>query len=420
MKRIVFSVLIAIGMIEACASNDDDGGAAGLDDASTAQDTALAFDTSPANDAGADTNVSDGAEPCSPDNWCYTRMPTDDIADAAAVDPNFVPVELEDVWPMPDHGAWAVSNEGYVLHFTQGAWKFITTTNSPLSSVWAASNDDVWIAGAGAYVAHGTTQGGVMTFAKVDLADSTDDVLRVRGKATGDVLAITQNDIFHSTNATFTRVAFPNGIARDGTQEIKDMWGSGDSLWIGAHEFSTCGQFDDGCNYADRTVLLHYVTTTSFDRIPLDLVCGKTLCKLSYGATSPTGTHFLHVAQNGFVGGGGNLGPRVAHVTARDAGILDAAAAQGDGGYIWELDDPACNTPTGIWAAADDNAWSIGDSPAVRHWDGHQLPWTLSRIAVTAPVTNVLHATSGVLCTDNTREVWIVGQNIAMHRTEKP
>ena len=408
-------------VIGACAGDDEP--ATTPDDAAIATDAgATTNDGSDLADAALDAYVVDAAEPCSPDGWCYSVLPSADIADAAAIDPDYVPVELEDVWPMPDHDAWAVANQGYLLHWTNHAWHFVFTANAPLQSVWAASADDVWIAGGGGLVLHGSTKAGALAFDRIDMG-TTDDVLRIRGKSATEVLAITANGVYRSTGSAFTALPFPNAIPKVGTQVLGDMWGSGDAIWVGAHEFSTCGQFDDGCNYQDRPLLVHWKgladagASASWDRIPLDtMTCSRQTCIIKSGTTSPIGTHFLNVGSTGIIFGG--TGPQVAHVTARDAGILDASAALGDGGFIWEMDDPAGAGGDGIWAATDTNAWNVGGAGAVRHWDSKA--WELSRVAIHSPLTNDLHATGGVTCSDGTRDVWVVGKNVAMHRTEAP
>lgn len=415
MRRLAFTVLsvvMSLGIIDACAS-DEESPPVGDDDAN-AGDAAVAFDSTATTDAAA----ADGAEPCSPDGWCYSSFPSGDIADAASVDPNFVPVTLEDVWPMPDHDAWTVSDEGYVLHWTNHAWTFVTDTNLSLRTVWAASKDDVWVAGLGGVVMHGTTTAAGLVFTKLDLG-TTDDVIRIRGRSPTDVVAITANSIYAWNGTAFTKLAFPI-VSPVSILAINDMWGSADELWIAAHEVSACFQGDVGCDFYDRSVLVHYEGSTSFERIPLDLDCEGRPCNIFRGTRSPTGTFFVYVE-------GPRLGAPVsgfiAHVTPRDAGVLDAAAAQGDGGYVWALDDPNTNSPpygipsTGIWAEADTSAWNIGNA-FVRHWKGQS--WDVGAVSIGAPLQAALSAVGGTLCTDGSRDMWIVGENSALHRTEMP
>jgi len=411
-----------------CAADDDDANAVGDDGgAGSSFDGATAIDGTASGDANADADAGvDAALPCSPDGWCHTTFPSADIADAAQVDPAFVPIDLHDVWVMPDHDAWAVAEQGYVLHWTKNAWSMVFAANVPLRTVWAASASDVWIAGTGGVVFHGTPKAGQLGFDKVDLG-TTDDVLRVRGKSATDVLAITANGIFHSAGVSFEAVPFPNGIPHDATQTLGDMWIRGGELWIGAHEFSTCDQFDDACGFQDHTLLLRWKgmiaasdggPSASFDRAPLEMVCDRATCVVVSGTLAPDGSHLLIVKRQFQLPRGKPA--QVAHVAAADAGLLDASAAQGDGGYVWTMDDPgtAGAGPTGVWAATGSRAWLVASPGVVRQWDGQA--WTIARVAVGAPVTKDLRAIEGVVGPDGKSDVWIVGDNIALHRSESP
>jgi hypothetical protein len=327
---------------------------------------------------------------------------------------------------MPDHDAWAVAEQGYVLHWTNNAWSYAFGANVPLRTVWASSANDVWVAGAGGAVFHGTSKAGTLTFDQVDLG-TTDDVLRVRGTSATDVLAITANGIFRSTGVTFAAVPFPSGIPQDGTQLLGDMWESGGRLWIGAHEYSTCSQFDDTCDYQDHTLLLRWKgmppdpdagALASFDRIPLQMVCDRATCVVVSGTLMPDDSNLLIVKRQFAVIRG--KPPAVAHVAALDAGILDASAIQGDGGYGWTMDDPAASNagPEGIWAASSTRAWLVASPGVVRQWDGQS--WSVAQVAVSSPITKNLHAIEGVASAGGKSDVWIVGENIAIHRSEAP
>lgn len=413
---VVTTLALSARVVSGCAS-DEENPSAPVDAVDSGGSTVL--DGGVGDDASAPLDASDagdGSVVCSPDGWCPTPLPSAAIAKAEYLDPVFVPTDLRDVWVTPEHEAWAVAEQGYVLHWTGGAWNYVFGANVPLHTVWAASPGDVWVGGPDGVVFHGTGQGGTLAFSKVDLGVD-DDVLDIRGTSASDVLAIVGNSVFRSTGAGFEELSFPSGITGGAAYSLFDMWTSGDDVWLAGRETSTCDRFDDSCDYQDHDVLLRW-TQTTFERIPLSLVCNNATCSVIAGTTAPDGSHYLIVKRATLLPFG--KPPQVAHVAARDAGLLDASATQGDGDYVWTMDDAdlAGTSPEGIWASAGSRAWLAGSPGSVRAWDGQA--WRVGRVAIGAPLTKSLHAIGGVVDSNGKADTWIVGENVALHRTEAP
>ncbi|AKV02690.1 hypothetical protein AKJ09_09353 [Labilithrix luteola] len=414
-------------MVTGCASDEDapsapidavDSGGPGLDGDVT-------------SDGAASTDASEGGDAaivCSPDGWCPTALPGAAIAAAEYLDPVFVPIDLHDVWVTPEHEAWAVAEQGYVLHWAAGAWSYVFGANVPLHTVWVAGPGDVWAGGPDGVVFHGTSSAsapGTFAFGKVELGVA-DDILRIRGTSASDILAITANGIFHSAGTSFEELSFPSAIPGDSAHVVSDMWKSDEDVWIAAREYSTCNKFGDTCDYQDHTLLVRWKhaadpngdPSASFDRIPLALSCSGVTCAVVAGATAPDGSHYLVVKRPSLLPF--SKPPQVAHVAPRDAGILDASAAGGNGDWVWSMDDAALagTTPEGIWTAASTRAWIAASPGSVRRWDG-QI-WSIGRVAIGSPLTKRLHAIGGVVDGSGKADTWIVGENIALHRTESP
>lgn len=410
---VVTTLGLSVRFVAGCAGSEEtpttpieavDGGDSTMLDGDLVDEASSSLD---ASDDG------DSAVVCSPDGWCPTALPVGAIAKAEYLDPAFVPIDLRDVWVTADHDAWAVAEQGYVLRWTGGVWSYVFGANVPLHTVWASSADDVWVGGPGGVVFHGTTQSGALVFTEVDLGIG-DDVIRIRGTSAFDVLAMTENTIFRSAGVSFEPTPFPAGMDGGATYSLFDMWKSSDELWLAGRETSTCDQWDDTCDYQDHDVLYRWAHG-AFERIPLSLVCNGSTCAVVAGATAPDGSHYLIVKRASLLPFG--KPPQVAHVAARDAGILDASATQGDGDYVWTMDDArlAGTSPEGIWVAANASGWIAGSPGSVRAWDGQA--WNIGRVAIGAPLTKSLHAIGGVVDESGNVDTWIVGANVALHRT---
>ena len=68
-----------------------------------------------------------------------------------------------------------------------------------------------------------------------------------------------------------------------------------------------------------------------------------------------------------------------------------------------------------IWGSRPDDVWLVGKQGSVSHFDG--TAWSVSRITNTdTPIARPMYSVHGI--TDGTQsDVWVVGNNITLHRT---
>ncbi|MDF2695086.1 MAG: hypothetical protein K0S65_3469, partial [Labilithrix sp.] len=71
-----------------------------------------------------------------------------------------------------------------------------------------------------------------------------------------------------------------------------------------------------------------------------------------------------------------------------------------------------------IWGSRPNDVWLVGKQGSVSHFDG--TGWSISRITNTdVPIARPMYSVHGV--TDGTQsDVWVVGNNITLHRTVTP
>ena len=108
---------------------------------------------------------------------------------------------------------------------------------------------------------------------------------------------------------------------------------------------------------------------------------------------------------------------------ADDAAKLDPkrGAINVAGAHAWSFEVAQTYAqPTGIWGNDENDVFLVGESGVVRRFDGST--WQLVRVARTAisPLVSHLGAIDGVVGATGEREMWIVGEDVALHRRDKP
>ncbi|MBN1770462.1 MAG: hypothetical protein JXB32_04305 [Deltaproteobacteria bacterium] len=126
--------------------------------------------------------------------------------------------------------AVAVGTNGAVLWWRGGDWSYddTTGTSQSLYGVWAAAEDDVWVAGANGTMLHWNGLG----WAAVP-SGTTSHLWRIWGRANDDIMAVGRlGAAVHYDGSAWTQVA-PASI----DWEISSTWSPGGGVWyIGGHE----------------------------------------------------------------------------------------------------------------------------------------------------------------------------------------
>ncbi|AKU94823.1 hypothetical protein AKJ09_01487 [Labilithrix luteola] len=363
---------------------------------------------------------------CTDQGWCHTKLPVVPDGDGGLVAPP-KGLSLVDVWAAPNHEAWAVTAQGYLLHWT-GEWRVAFDAKTPLRTVWGSSDSEIWIAGEDHYVAHGTSKGGGILFESLDLG-ADEDILRFRSTSSMDVWAITAHRIFrytgnHDTNGKpmFTPSEFPNGIEAPSRNKITSMYQRDSQVWITGFETTDCSDNGKECCFSDNGCPVNFVAarfrgdktppadTGSLDAWERVVMESERLIALRGGTLSSDGVHTLFtVAYPG-------ISTWITRMGKANDHLFDAGAAMPAGDYVWTLDEqPAYgSTPEGLWSSSSDDVWMIATPGIVRRWDG--VKWNVAHVSITSsPLIAPLHAIDGNV-TSTEHELWVVGENIALHQ----
>ncbi len=93
-----------------------------------------------------------------------------------------------------------------------------------------------------------------------------------------------------------------------------------------------------------------------------------------------------------------------------------------DGAHAWSSEiAEQLGWPEALWGHDKNDLWLVGQSGVVRNFDGKT--WKISRVARTSlsPLVNDLRAIDAVVDpATGARDMWIVGDDVALHRTVKP
>lgn len=358
-------------------------------------------DIADANDEEPDAQV-DGGIPCSPDGFCHTRLPSRATFDAGDLAPDLpVSFDLVDVSVVPGGSAWAVSAGGHVLEWRDEAWSVVYVASVQLRKVWAATADDVWIAGNNGLAMHGTRAAGAsMTFVDASLGGFA-PILGLAGFE-DEVWAYANNVLYQRVIAEDgggTWAATPYPFSVPGTSpaaQLTGIWrGTSGQLWLGGRVYNSCFS---GCEYVSRPAVWRRTevdSVVSFEEVPfttegisyVGVLTGTERGGQPLVCTGQPCSSVLHVAGDGST---------TTEKTGLTEGSIEAA-----------------------WASGPDDAWLVGSPGVVRRWNGSE--WTYARVTVTsAPVVKPLHAVKGVVSESGVIDMWIVGKDTALRRTVKP
>ena len=359
---------------------------------------------------------------CSADGWCYTKLPAAGSFDAGGIlpDPSGVRFALSSVWASSEHRAWAVSRAGHVLQWNGTEWKVELVVGAGLNSVWGVSATDVWVAGDTGLLLHGTDTGGGMTFQPVSIG-TTQSIARVWGTSASDVWIIADR-AYHLTAETagtatpFVEVTLPSNFG-DAVAFIRPtaVWGTPNETWFAGTESSFCAP--PSCTNASQLFAARRRVgaggAVTWDTVPMPIADAT---KVVSGASTSSGVQVLALATRLF-------DTAFAARIADDASKLDPkdGPITVNGSHAWSFEvAEAYGQPTALWGREEDDVWLVGQSGVVRRFDGDG--WQLVRVARTAlsPLASNLNGIDGFVAPTGEREMWIVGEDVALRREVKP
>ncbi len=425
-RRILFPVLPAllVSLVAtsaiACSSGEDTNDVIddGQSDAS-APDAPVVIPNEDltASDGGASPDS--GVEPprtCSDDNICHTALPPNSF--------------LRDVWSAGDGVVWAVgwkdkqltSADGVILRWDGTSWTQQHKAPLRLNAVWGSSPTDIWVGGDSGLF-HGTGPSSAqLTWTKV----RSEPIASIWGSSANDVWAVghtrTWKDFF---DGQVLHYRGPSANGSDGWEidplssrpaAYRKVWGtSAQDVWIGGHEFSTCGfTFCEG----SRAFALHRVPDRdggfTWNEATADFV------GIEPGTGSSRGSQFS---------GGGSIGTsdvwlmgsKAPRTSTPTYDVLFIGTNDGAGDYTWSDGTFGTCQGTGcgfglwfnraVWGKTPNDVYLAGDFGQLRHWDGSTF--SLVKTTIDAiPLTTAFYAMWGTSSTD----LWIVGDEIALHK----
>jgi hypothetical protein len=422
----------------ACATSDDTSNAeppnGGGDDASVVP----AVDAESPSDAGAeDSNAPvDAPRPtCSADGWCYTTLPASDSYDASAITSPTTGLSygLRGVWVAPDHRAWAVSTYGQVLLWDGTSWAVKAVLPNGLHSVWGNA-DELWVSGESGLIMRGTITGSEVTFQRATLTTkSTQMFSHIVGTSATDVWAIADGINGGSSNLnrvwrlnlgsnppSFSPMTVPSTLPGTPSVRIAALWTVQSDFWIAGYETTCIGK---PCTVTNNSILMKWAPTDDggvpWERMPFNRQEDN---KILAATTTSDGVHLFGVY-------GYTSNDAVAIRLSTDESKLDASVDEtGDGGltsegsYAWtrELIDHDYGQVADIWATNRNDIWAVGNYGLVRHFDG--TSWKIVRTSLTnvTPLLEDLYDIDGRIDPSGEQDLWIVGDDVALHRKAKP
>jgi hypothetical protein len=357
----------------ALATNDQNGDG----DASTDAHHAEVVDAgaSDASDAADKADAGDaGVAKCTVD-WCETPLPI----------PDGGKLTLMDVWVPAPNSAWAVSEEGLVLRWNGTEWTVVWDAQTPLYGVWGDHEGEIWVVGAAGAIFRGhegTTWTSIPSGTTTDLME----------------ICEASRDAQHPRNVAIVGVA--STVLRWTGASGED----GNPSW----ETSNPGIDDE----------LYSVSCSGFDV----WVAGRATDWFEGGPRIYRESGASWIAQPTIAGASRNdsyfsiWAFDSQNIWVRGKGSILHATPAGDGGaYSWSQElssnSATMKRPSSIWGSGMSDVWIASSRGRVHHWNGSTL-----EITATAKSWDVLHSNLHAVSGSGPDDVWVVGDNIAIHR----
>lgn len=431
------AVALAARVVLACATSDDGASPDVTPDSGTTTVPPPVTQV----DAGADATNDADAEPpnpCNEDGFCYSDLPAADSFDASALFPTLsgVTFPIRGAWTAPNGRLWAVTAAGHVMVW-DGSWHVAAIVQGSLRTIWGSSATDLWVGGESGVIMRGTVTevpgaSPTVTFTRVPITPNVfQTIARIDGRSGTDVWAIADGQSgssnlnrvfkFNATAATpgFSIVTVPSSWT-DSTARIRvqALWLSPDDLWIGGYETSCGGP--GPCNFKNQLVAARGASNgdggTAWQHVPLVPAWDT---PIAFGALGSDGVHVMAVRGPG---DDAYVAKLSADPSKLDGGTTPDSGANADGGtYAWTNEFAhSFGTPNTIWVNDRNDIWVAGGSGAVRHLEGGS--WKIAHVARTAtePLLHDLYAFATTTAANGDKELWVLGDDTAIHWKVKP
>jgi hypothetical protein len=393
----LFAVLVACGIAAAaCAesvgtpesppADDPDGDLSNSEDArpEAAVDGATV-------DAGSDVQPTRSL--CTVHGWCHTPLPPSQT--------------LRDVWGDGTGTVWAVSEQGNILRYDGTAWSIAYTTPGKLYAIWGASPTDIWVGGVDGLF-HGTGAASAsLTWTRL-VTPTTLPIFDIVGKSATDVWAVAHDAAPVATTSTSSVIHYAgppanpsdpmNGWTEDTTfstvsGQLSTFWFAGNDLWVGGG--SIVG--------SDPTPCTWHRTVGGAGGWTRDRSLEDAFRKVTFrGAVATNADNILAFGTYGQPYN--DWGRRTSSTTP----------------YAWtrafQPADIRCtyNPYNGGQVFGPSDIWLYGDYGRLCHYDGTAL--TTAAVSIEdVPFTDPFFGSWA-----STSEMWVVGQDIAIHKQLSP
>ncbi|AKU97874.1 hypothetical protein AKJ09_04538 [Labilithrix luteola] len=360
-------------------------------------------------DAASDApDVLEPTRACSYDNWCPTPLPKSTASPKK--------YDLRAVWVAPNHEAFAASYAGDVLAWDGVAWKEIYTDGPRFLRLWGASESELWLVTEAQSLVHATKNAAsVWSFVEVPTPGPVSTVWGVSASevwASGSGLFRWNGEAAAEPWTTVTPPTTLSDVVMGG--RIYSLWGSGPSdFWgSGAQWSAPC----EDCDGPQRALLVHWdPNATEGD----DGGTNPRRGAWKAVALDPRGNlDFYQAKPSGSAGGQAQVLCRDRYCTQTLHGVPADGSPDELTFSVFPVVMVADRSVNAIWGSRANDVWLVGKQGSVSHFDG--TAWSVSRITNTdTPIGRAMNAIHGL--TDGTQsDVWVVGNNITLHRTVTP
>ncbi|AKU93453.1 hypothetical protein AKJ09_00117 [Labilithrix luteola] len=304
-----------------------------------------------------------------------------------------------------------MSLEGDVLRWDGMQWSIHQhlTSEGGIFSIFGVGPTDIWIP-TDAGLMHGTgTSSASLVFAPVTLpGDETSPIKSVWGVGPNDLWAAGGNELWDVPSAVGRVVHFTGPVENGGGGWLVDDTFPSDSVEVlAAWGSPTSGLWIYGSKMLDFDLV-----GVAMRRLPG--ATGWTSVDVPPDPTTPrlAGPHYFlagALSSDDSVWLSGAAGAESVPVFYHGT-----KSAAGNGKFDWaytkryEWDRPV----VGFWGLGVNDTWSVGQAGLVAHWDGTAWKQAVTRVTE-LPVANMFWAAHGVSKDD----FWVVGDQIALHRT---
>lgn len=388
-------VTAIVGVLAACADSELIGPEIGPDGATVIPPPEGAPEDASAEapfDSGADV---DAATPiCSADGFCHSVLPDGQ--------------SLNGVWGDGAGTVWSVSSTGNILRWDGSSWTIHYHTEAEAYSIWGSGPTDVWV-GTAAGLLHGVgATAAQLIFSPVaDLPGDPRVPLRsIWGTGPADIWAVGMMEDWEVWPPWVSRV-----IHFSGEQAGWEEDGEAISLGVAARAIwgsPATGVWMDGLQLDEWGYVLRvFRRTPGADTwSPVDLPSGSMFGMYGVGMTGAGLSSDSLVMLSGVLGSPEESAKATWVGTSSDNGQT----------FDWTFtpQEPWRREFLAYWGTAPNDAWGVGTSGMVSHWNG--TTWTQAVVRVTdIPVGKTFRAIWGT----STADFWVVGDEIALHKTNE-